>query len=199
MLVNLVIKRREAKTLYARKNGRLVGRVSGEFDICKNSNLTIGKNCKGKNTCFVLKDSTVTIGDDCYFNNIKIEAVKSKITIGNRNIFAGHTVISSHEACSISIGDDCLIAGGTWITTSDMHSIIDARTNERLNYAQPIKIGNRVWLAAEVLIFKGSTIGDGAAIGARAIVTKEIPAHSLAVGAPARPIRHEISWRRDLI
>ena len=53
----------------------------------------------------------------------------------------------------------------------------------------PIMIGDNVWLGAKATITKGLTIGDNAVIGANSVLTGDIPANSVAVGAPARVVR----------
>lgn len=50
-------------------------------------------------------------------------------------------------------------------------------------------IGNDVWLGYESVILSGVTIGDGAIIGARALVTKDVPPYTIVGGIPAKPIR----------
>lgn len=50
-------------------------------------------------------------------------------------------------------------------------------------------IGNNVWLGANVTVLPGVTIGDDAVVGAGSIVTKDVPARTLAVGSPARVVR----------
>lgn len=50
-------------------------------------------------------------------------------------------------------------------------------------------IGNRVWLASGVIVLPGVTVGDDCVIGAGSVVTKDIPAGSVAVGNPCRVIR----------
>ncbi len=52
-----------------------------------------------------------------------------------------------------------------------------------------IVIGNDVWIGYEAVIFSGVTIGDGAVIGSRAVVTKNVPPYTIVGGVPARPIR----------
>ena len=59
----------------------------------------------------------------------------------------------------------------------------------RLCYAEPVKIGNGCWICANVTILPGVTIGDGCVIGAGSVVSKSIPANSLAAGNPCRVIR----------
>lgn len=60
-----------------------------------------------------------------------------------------------------------------------------------------IVIGNDVWIATNAVILPGVTIGDGAVIGAGAIVTKDIPPYAVAVGVPARVIKYRFS--QDII
>lgn len=52
-----------------------------------------------------------------------------------------------------------------------------------------IIVGNDVWIGFEAVILAGVTIGDGAVVGARAVVTKDVPPYTIVGGVPARPIR----------
>ena len=56
-------------------------------------------------------------------------------------------------------------------------------------YGSPIVIGNNCWIAGNVTICGGVTIGEGCVIGAGSVVTRDIPANSLAAGNPCRVIR----------
>ena len=56
-----------------------------------------------------------------------------------------------------------------------------------------IIIGNDVWIGYEAVIMSGVTIGDGAIIGARSVVTKDIPPYTIVGGVPARQIRRRFS------
>ena len=56
-----------------------------------------------------------------------------------------------------------------------------------------IVIGNDVWIGYEAVIMAGVTIGDGAIIGARAVVTKDVPPYTIVGGVPARDIRRRFS------
>lgn len=89
----------------------------------------------------------------------------------------------------ISIGHDVAFAKGVTIRDSDSHSI-----NGNKDITAPIRIGNHVWIGVNATILKGVTIGDGAVIAAGAVVTRDVPAHTLAGGVPAKVIKTEISW-----
>lgn len=56
-----------------------------------------------------------------------------------------------------------------------------------------IVIGNDVWIGFEAVVLAGVTIGDGAIIGTRAVVTKDVPPYTIVGGVPARPIRKRFS------
>lgn len=56
-----------------------------------------------------------------------------------------------------------------------------------------IIIGNDVWIGYEAVILSGVTIGDGAIIGTRAVVTKDVPPYTIVGGVPAKPIRKRFS------
>ena len=106
------------------------------------------------------------------------------------------TISFDEEAGTITIGEDCMLSGDITMDVSDMHSILDVETGERVNPPQDIEIGDHVWLAHGVRIMKGAQIGQHSVIGSRSMVLGGIPAHSLAVGAPARVVRAGITWDR---
>lgn len=60
---------------------------------------------------------------------------------------------------------------------------------DKLEAAQPITLGDNVWLGGGVIVCPGVTIGDNSVIGAGSVVTKDIPANVVAVGNPARVLR----------
>lgn len=58
-----------------------------------------------------------------------------------------------------------------------------------------IVIGSDVWIGYEAVVLSGVTIGDGAIIGTRAVVTKDVPPYTIVGGVPARPIRKRFDDR----
>jgi len=71
-----------------------------------------------------------------------------------------------------------LLAAGT------AHPIVDPRAP-----ALPITLHDNVWIGFDVCVLPGVTIGEGSVVGARSVVTRDVPAYTVAVGNPARPIR----------
>ena len=61
-----------------------------------------------------------------------------------------------------------------------------------------IVVGNDVWIGYEAVILAGVTIGDGAIIGARAVVTKDVPPYTIVGGVPAKPIRKRFNEEQAL-
>jgi acetyltransferase-like isoleucine patch superfamily enzyme len=99
-----------------------------------------------------------------------------------------YTVIYGHGG--VEIGDGTLVAMGCGIVSSN-HTIPG---REELILSHPdlkkkTSIGRDCWIGAGVYILAGVTIGDGCVIGAGAVVTKDVPAYSVAAGNPARVLR----------
>lgn len=113
------------------------------------------------------------------------------------NFYANFNFTVLDEA-PVTIGDNVMCGPNVSLMTA-LHPLRyqqrNMRTDEHghLNYsyehAEPITIGNNCWLASNVTVIGGVTIGDGCVIGAGSVVTKDIPANSLAVGNPCRVIR----------
>ena len=101
------------------------------------------------------------------------------------------------DCCPVTIGDNVFIGPNVSLLTP-MHPLRWQDRNQYLKadgtatdkeYAKPITIGDNCWLAGNVTVCGGVTIGEGCVIGAESVVTRDIPANTLAVGVPCRPIR----------
>ncbi len=91
------------------------------------------------------------------------------------------------DACPVILGNQVLVGPNTVISSVVGREILgEYATTE---YAKPVKIGHRVWLAANVTVCAGVTIGDNAVIGAGSVVTRNVPANALCFGNPARQVR----------
>lgn len=108
------------------------------------------------------------------------------ISVGN-NFYANFNLVILDEA-TVTFGDDVFIAPNCGFYTAG-HPLNAAERNRGLEYARPITVGNSVWIGANVAVLPGVTIGDNCVIGAGSVVTRDIPANSVAVGNPCRVIK----------
>jgi acetyltransferase-like isoleucine patch superfamily enzyme len=85
----------------------------------------------------------------------------------------------------VTIGDDTLIASHVAITslTHDPRAELFSASSQ----TRPVVIGRNVWIGTHAVILPGVTIGDGAIIGAGAVVTKDVAPRAVVVGVPAAP------------
>lgn len=99
---------------------------------------------------------------------------------------------------TVTIGDNVFIGPNCSMLTpihplcwQDRNTFHNDKTgaDTNLEYSAPITVGDNCWIGGSVTILAGVTIGEGCVIGAGAVVTKSIPANSLAFGNPCRVVR----------
>lgn len=129
---------------------------------------------------------------------IAMERHGASVVIGSRS-FVGEGQISCAQC--IEIGDDVMIAWGTSIFDHGSHSLrFSERSNDvrdwlrgQKNWAvvetATVRIGNKAWIGYGCIVLPGVTVGEGAVVGAGSVVTRDIPAWTIAAGNPARVIR----------
>lgn len=112
-----------------------------------------------------------------YGNHIKV----------GKNFFCNYncTIL---DVGKVTIGDNCLFAPNVAIYTAG-HPIHPDSRNSLYEYGIDVTIGDNVWIGGNVVVMPGVTIGDCCVIGAGSVVTRDIPAWSIAAGNPARVIR----------
>lgn len=115
--------------------------------LSANSKKAISINA-GNNCSIIIEEDVVVLGHlHIYMND------DSHLRIGKNLCLTGHNEMYLHEPSSILIGDNCLFASAR-LWTSDMHSIVDLKTGDRINPSKNINIGNNVWLGADAIILK---------------------------------------------
>ncbi len=105
----------------------------------------------------------------------------------------GHIAVTE-PGRKIEIGENCMFSFDVDIRNGDSHSILDASTGKRVNWAKNIRIGEHVWLGAYTQVLGGADIKKNAIIGIRSLVKGEIPAGVIAAGIPAKAIRDGFTW-----
>lgn len=109
------------------------------------------------------------------------------INIGDRVLLNSGVTIQARAA--ITLGDNCLIGDHCQIHDTNYHEVDEGAGVT----SAPITIGRNVWLGREVIVLPGVTIGDHSVVAARSVVTKSIPARSLAAGSPASVLREIVA------
>lgn len=113
-------------------------------------------------------------------------------TTGGENIRVGRNVFinqncTMYDLGGIDIADDVMIGPNVSLITSS-HPIEPSQRRDCV-IARPIVIERNVWIAAGVTIIGGVTIGENSVVAAGSVVTKDVPANTLAGGNPAKVIR----------
>ena len=146
---------------------------------------------------YIYGDGTIIIGDDVRIGNRSTIIVGLKVfpeatlEIGARTILGYMNLIS--VAQRVSIGNDCLFAGEVKILDNNSHSLDfeDRRRHAPLapEHVAPVVIEDDVWIGTNCIVLKGVTIGRGAVVAAGAVVTRDVPAFTVAAGNPARIVK----------
>jgi len=112
----------------------------------------------------------------------------ARIQLGDHVGLSNSVIVAGN---SIEIGEHTILGSGVMILDNDFHSMGTGFTwvSECSKNSKPIKIGRGCFIGSRSMILKGVTLGDRAVIGAGAVVTKDVPAYSMAAGNPARVVR----------
>lgn len=151
----------------------------------------------------VITNPNITVGDYTMYNDF----VNDPVLFEKNNVLY-HYPINQDK---LVIGNFCSIAcGARFLFNSANHTLSSLSTYpfplffeewglDRKDVAKSwdnkgdIVVGNDVWVGYEALILAGVTIGDGAIIGSRALVTKDVPPYTIVGGIPAKPIKKRFS------
>jgi len=148
-----------------------------------------GKNIKFEGLINISGGKRVHIGNNAHFGaGVIISAgPDGEIFIGDDTYIGTHTIIIANKY--VKIGNNCLISPFNYMIDSN-HGIALGKLIRLQDYdVDPIVIESDVWIGVGCAVLKGVKIGEGAVIGARAVVTKDIPPYTIAVGVPAKVIK----------
>lgn len=147
----------------------------------------------------VVTNPNIIVGDYTMYNDFVNDPTEFE-----KNNVLYHYPINGDR---LIIGKFCSIAcGAKFLFNSANHSLTSlstypfpiffeewglerAQVTRAWDHKGDIVIGNDVWIGYEAVILAGVTIGDGAIIGTRAVVTKDVPPYTIVGGVPAKPIR----------
>lgn len=117
---------------------------------------------------------------------------EGNLRIGDKVVFGRHNTVNCY--LDIEIGDATLVADWVYICDFD-HAFADIHVpiKDQGIVKTPVRIGPDVWFGTKVTVLRGVEVGRGCVLAAHAVVTRDIPAWSVAVGAPAWPIRNRLA------
>lgn len=135
----------------------------------------------------LLKELFAEIGEGCYIEPPLHANWGGKHCHLGKNVYFNFNVTLVDDT-HIYVGDYTKFGPNVVIATAG-HPILPSLREQAYQYNMPVKIGKCVWLGAGVIVLPGVEIGDNCVIGAGSVVTKNIPANSVAVGNPCKVIR----------
>jgi acetyltransferase-like isoleucine patch superfamily enzyme len=125
----------------------------------------------------------IEVENCAFFSGVRLECWQGAlIRIGNGSYLNRNTEIVAAQ--SVIIGRDCKIARDVIIMDTDQHPLPDGSL-----IADPVTVGDRVWIGARSIVLKGVTIGNDAVVGAGSVVTRDVPPRGIFAGVPARPLQ----------
>jgi maltose O-acetyltransferase len=127
-----------------------------------------------------------SIGEDTEIRPPLYVDYGAHLTVGAR-CFANFGLVAL-DVAAITIGDDVQIGPNVQLLTPT-HPVEPEPRRQKWEAAEPIVIGDNVWLGGGVIVLPGVTIGENTVVGAGAVVTRDLPANVVAVGIPARVVR----------
>jgi acetyltransferase-like isoleucine patch superfamily enzyme len=139
----------------------------------------------------LLREGRLEVGEGTLFEpNVWLTApAPGRIRIGAGSFLNVGVMVAAVEL--VEIGDHCMFANGCFVTDG-AHRFDDPERPvpwQGFDSKGPTRIGDNVWCGANVVVTSGVTIGERAVIGANSVVTSDVPARTIAAGAPARAIR----------
>ncbi|MDJ0736602.1 MAG: acyltransferase [Nostocaceae cyanobacterium] len=182
----------------------IISRISGKVYIQHNVEL-FGVNCiELGNNVYIFKGARIDARGDknnrlCLSDGVAIERNVEIGCLENTRIYIGEKTFIGPNVCiggpgDITIGKKCMIAAHTGIIANNhIFSDLLVPIKDQGVTRKGITIEDDCWLGHGVTVLDGITIGKGSVIGAGAVVTKDIPPYSVAVGIPARVIKSRIA------
>jgi acetyltransferase-like isoleucine patch superfamily enzyme len=135
------------------------------------------------------RDAVVKLGRWSWIGHgTKIRAHEGVVEIGAKSVLGQECTISSFQ--HVSIGRECIVADRVMLIDFD-HGVVEEDRPIRMQgiYKRDVKVGHNCWIGYGACILRGATVGDNSIIGTSTVVTKALPANSVAAGAPAKILR----------
>jgi acetyltransferase-like isoleucine patch superfamily enzyme len=152
--------------------------------------IAIGKGCRIARQALIRANTNdqrgVRLGDHVSVQeNVLINANRGHVVLGDRSWLGPGSIVYGNGG--VEIGRDVMVASQCAINTVSHYSDrTDTPMNRQGTYCDPVVLEDDVWVGTAAVILQGVRVGRGSIIGAGAVVTRDIPPYSIAVGVPAR-------------
>jgi len=134
----------------------------------------------------IKKELFRSVGKNVFIEPDFICEMGNNISIGDNTFFNFNCII--FDMGEVTIGNNVMFGPRVGIYTTN-HAFDPTERINNIVVSKPVRIGDRVWVAADVKILQGVTIGEDSIIGAGSVVTHDIPAGVIAAGNPCKVIR----------
>ncbi len=148
---------------------------------------------------FAASDGLIVVGDGVSMMLANLSARNGgAILLGAGCTAKSWARVDARNGGAVLVGEDGMWAPGVNLVTDDMHAICDLESGRRVNaYGGRIVVERHVWLCEEARLVGGARVGADSVVGFGALVRSTLPAGAVSVGAPARAIRHGVTWARE--
>jgi lipopolysaccharide O-acetyltransferase len=166
------------RTKFFCKNIKLIRfpiEIRGNRQIAWGNQLTTGIHCRIEAWPYRYKGKLIKFGKKVKIGDFVHIAALESVKIGNHVSIASKVFISD-------------IQHGSYLGNEDDTNPMEIPRTRKLS-SNPVEIQDNVWIGESVSILSGVTIGKSSIIGANSVVTKSVPAYSIAVGNPARVVK----------
>ena len=147
----------------------------------------------------VVNDPSIIVGDYTMYNDFVRDPREFAFNNVLYHYYVNHDRLIIGKYCSIACGAKYIFNSANHKLSSlstypfpifyDEWELDPANVTDAWDNKGDIVLGNDVWIGFEAVILSGVHIGDGAIVGARSVVTRDVPSYTIVAGAPARPIR----------
>lgn len=180
--------------LFVRGRGFLRRRLGLALTRMRHRRVAFGDRCDVRSGAHFLvsRNAEVRFGSGCVLDHGFTLESRGRLVVGDRTVFGHHCTVAA--ARDVQIGRDCLFGELVSVRDHD-HAFAQSGTAiiDQGRVISPVRIGDNVWIGAKATVTRGVTIGANTVVGAHAVVTRDLPANCVAVGVPARVVRHRDS------
>jgi len=176
--------RMDAGEWYLADDPEITERYLRARELCDAFNTTPARDGAGQRT--VLAELLGTLGEGAEIRPPLRLDYGYNLHVGARTFV--NVGLVALDVAQIRIGEDVQLGPNVQLLTPT-HPIEPKRRRDKWESAEPISIGDNVWLGGRVIVLPGVSIGANTVVGAGSVVTRDLPANVVAVGNPARVVR----------